>query len=323
MTSTRAVLFPGQGAQFLGMACDLVEAYPEARAVFDAGREVLGRDILAVLRSGPEEDLNSTRTSQPAIFLHSMAVLEVLGRELGSKDRYGRGLPALATAGLSLGEYSALVFAGAIEFEDALRIVTVRGECMQEACDAARGTMASIIGLAADRVEEVVGKARGEGLAAGIANYNSPDQTVVSGEEGAVDELVRRLEAAGARRAIKLKVAGAYHSPLMAPATKKLEPHLKGLEIRAPRLPFFSNVTGAEVADPEAIRMGLMKQVESPVRWTDIVRRLLEEGMGSALEVGPGRVLAGLLKGFRRDLDVASAGDCSGIQKLKAAGVSA
>jgi [acyl-carrier-protein] S-malonyltransferase len=323
MTSTRAVLFPGQGAQFLGMAADLVEAYPEARAVFEAGREVLGRDLLAVLREGPEEDLNSTRTSQPAIFLHSMAVLEALGPELGLDGRYGRGLPALATAGLSLGEYSALVFAGAIEFEDALRVVAFRGECMQEACDASRGTMASVIGLSVDRVEEVVAEARAAGVAAGIANYNSPDQTVISGEEGAVDDLVKRLEAAGARRAIKLKVAGAYHSPLMAPAARKLEPRLRQLAIRAPRLPFLSNVTGAEVGDPEAIRSGLMKQVESPVRWTDIVRRLLDLGMGSALEVGPGRVLAGLVKGLQRGLEVAPVGDCQGVRKLKGAEVSA
>jgi [acyl-carrier-protein] S-malonyltransferase len=323
MTSTRAVLFPGQGAQFPGMAADLIDAHPEARAVFEKGREVLGRDIVRVLREGPEEDLNSTRTSQPAIFLHSMAVLEVLGKELGVKGRYGSGLPALATAGLSLGEYSALVFAGAIDFEDALRVVAARGELMQEACDATRGTMASVIGLPAGKVEEVVAAARAEGLLAGIANYNSPDQTVVSGEEGAVDDLVGRLEKAGARRAIRLKVAGAYHSPLMAAAARKLEPHLEALAIRAPRLPFFSNVTGGEVADPEAIRTGLMRQVESPVRWSDIVLGLLARGMGSALEAGPGRVLAGLLRGFRRDLEVASVGDVAGILKLKEARVTA
>jgi [acyl-carrier-protein] S-malonyltransferase len=322
MLAARAFLFPGQGAQHLGMAVDVVDAYPEARAVFAAGSEILGRDLLRVCREGPEEELNSTRVSQPAIFLHSLAMLEVLGKQAASPDnrpgaRFGRDLPAVAAAGLSLGEYSALVFAGSIEFEDALRIVGARAEYMQEACDQTRGTMASVIGLAAEKVEEVVEKARADGLRAGIANYNSAEQTVVSGEAEAVDELLKRLEAAGARRAIRLKVAGAYHSSLMASATGKLEPFLARVAIREPRVPFYSNVAGRQVRDPEEIRQGLIRQVESPVRWSDIIRRLLEAGLPGAIEVGPGRVLQGLLRSARRDAACVSFGTVKDAEGLR------
>ena len=314
---SRAFFFPGQGAQHLGMAVDLAETYPEARAVFARGSEVLGRDVLEVCRSGPEDDLNSTRTSQPAIFLHSMAVLEILRKEWGAAG----GLPAFAAAGLSLGEYSALVFAGCLDFEEALSIVKLRGELMQEACDAEKGAMASIIGLPASRVEEVVEEARKAGLRAGIANYNSPDQTVVSGAAADVDDLVKRLEGAGARRAIRLKVAGAYHSPLMASATRALEPRLREARIRPPRVPFYANFTGKEASDPEEIRTNLIRQVESPVRWEQIVRALLDRGLRSAFEVGPGRVIQGLVRNISRDLDMVSVGTGEGILKVKEGGV--
>jgi [acyl-carrier-protein] S-malonyltransferase len=318
-----AYFFPGQGAQHLGMAIDLAAAYPEARAVFARGSEVLGRDVLEVCRSGPEEVLNSTRISQPAIFLHSMAVLEILAKELGAPGGHGRGLPAFAAAGLSLGEYSALVFAGSLEFEDALAIVKLRGEFMQKACDAEKGSMASIIGLPAAKVEEVVETSRKDGLRAGVANYNSPDQTVVSGAAADLEELVKRLEAAGARRAIRLKVAGAYHSPLMAPATRELEPYLREVRIRPPRVPFYSNCTGAEASNPEEIRTNLVRQVESPVRWEQIVRGLVGLGLRSAVEAGPGRVVQGLVRGVARDLEMVSAGTLEGILKLREDGVAA
>lgn len=316
MTPQYTLLFPGQGAQALGMAADLVDARPEAKRIFERGREVLGRDILEICRSGPEEELHSTRTSQPAIFLHSLAVLEVLGADL-NLGRFCEKLPALATAGLSLGEYSALVFAGALDFEDALRIVGLRGQLMQEACDAARGTMASIIGLPAARVEEVVAGAQKAGHQVGVANYNSPDQTVISGEIGAVDATIKLLEAAGARRAIRLKVAGAYHSVLMAPATRKLEPHLRALRVKAPRLPFYSNVAGALVSDPEVIRENLLRQVESSVRWEQILRALVDRGMRKALEVGPGKVLAGLCRGVAKEIEVTSVGTLEAVGRLK------
>jgi [acyl-carrier-protein] S-malonyltransferase len=315
MTAAFSFLFPGQGAQTLGMAVDLVEAYPEARRIFELGQEILGRDFIALCRNGPEEELSSTRTSQPAILLHSLATLAVLSN--GDPGRSPPSLPVLATAGLSLGEYAALVFAGAIELEDAVRIVGLRGEYMQEACDAEKGSMASIVGLAASSVEEVVARARADGLAIGIANYNSPDQTVISGAAAAVDETVKRLEQAGARRAIRLKVAGAYHSPLMAAGTRKLEPHLRALKIRPPRVPFYANVTGAETRDPEEIRTNLIRQIESSVRWEQIIRALLVRGMRKALEVGPGRVLAGLMKSISRDVEVASVGNCESVAKWK------
>jgi [acyl-carrier-protein] S-malonyltransferase len=316
MKPTTAFLFPGQGAQSPGMAADLIEAHPEARRVFEEGREILGRDFARLCREGPEEELNSTRASQPAIFLHSMAALEVLAKVRAWDGRFCRGMPAAAAAGLSLGEYSALVFAGSLEFEEALRLVGRRGELMQEACDAARGTMASVLGLAAERVEEIVARARDDGLRVGVANYNSPGQTVISGEVEAVDETVRRLEAAGARRAVRLKVAGAYHSELMAPATRKLEPLLRAAAIRKPQAPFFANVAGARLEDPEEIRLGLIRQVESPVRWRQSVAAMLEAGVRAALEIGPGQVLRGLLRGMAREVEVSPAGTAADLGKL-------
>jgi [acyl-carrier-protein] S-malonyltransferase len=312
-----AFLFPGQGAQFRGMAVDLAEQCPEAREVFERGREVLGVDLLRVSREGPDEELNSTRLSQPAIFLHSMAVLEVLARRRGSAQSFGQGLDAQATAGLSLGEYSALVFAGALRFEDALEIVARRGEYMQEACDACPGAMASVLGLSTERVEDVVAEAQGRGLSVGIANYNSPSQTVISGEAAAVQEASQRLTEAGARRIVPLKVAGAYHSPLMAAATAKLAPLLDAVVIRPPRLPFFANVSGERADDPETVRRGLKLQVESAVRWEQSLRGMLAAGVSSALELGPGTVLAGLMRTVDRSVVVESVGDPEALDKLK------
>jgi len=297
------------------MAVDLADAHPEARAVFEQGKEILKRDILGICRDGPEEELNSTRTSQPAIFLHSMAVLEVLSKLWRSGGRFGREAPALGAAGLSLGEYSALVFAGSLEFEEALRIVGLRAQFMQEACDREKGAMASVLGLPARKVEEVVHNARSKGLRVGVANYNSPEQTVISGEVLALEGTARMLEEAGARRVIRLKVAGAYHSELMSSATRQLEPFLKKATIRMPRIPFYSNVSGAEVSDPEMIRSHLVRQVDCPVRWEQTVHALLKRGLAGAFELGPGRVIQGLLRGIQRSLEVISLGGCADIQK--------
>ena len=297
------------------MAVDLVDAYPEARAVFETGREILKMDLLAICRDGPEAELNSTRISQPAIFLHSMAVLEVLSKHWNVRERFLGGTPALGTAGLSLGEYSALVFAGSLEFEEGVQIVSLRGQYMQEACDKAKGSMASVIGLPAEKVEETVAMARARGLRVGVANYNSPDQTVISGEVPAVEEIAKNLEEAGARRVLRLKVAGAYHSELMASATRKLEPLLRKVSLHKPRIPFYSNVAGSQVEEPEEIRENLIRQVESSVRWEQIVRALLERGLTGAFELGPGRVLQGLLRGIRRDLEIVSVGGCQDLEK--------
>jgi [acyl-carrier-protein] S-malonyltransferase len=303
-----AFLFPGQGAQIVGMADRVLAESPRARRLFDRGREVLGFDIARICREGPEEELDSTRVSQPAIFLHSLALLDVLSEREGRGGEFGRDIPAAAAAGLSLGEYSALVFVGSLEFEEALEIVGARGRFMQEACDRQPGGMVSILGLAAEKVEAAVAKARGLGPI-GIANYNSPNQIVISGAREALDAASAAAKELGCRRAIPLRVAGAYHSPLMASATRQLEPLLRKARIRAPRLPFYANVPGDEIADPEAIQDFLIRQVESSVRWEGIVRNMVGRGIDRAVEVGPGRVLAGLAKSIAPQMEVTSAED--------------
>ncbi len=303
-----AFLFPGQGAQTVGMADWLLAASPGARRLYERAREVLGFDVEEVSRKGPEEELNSTRVSQPAIFLHSMGVLALLSERDPSAGELGGGLPASAAAGLSLGEYSALVFAGSLEFEEALEIVGARGRFMQEACDLEAGGMVSVLGLTAEEVERAVARGRSAGPI-GIANYNAPTQLVISGARAALEAAVAAAKGMGSRRAIPLRVAGAYHSPLMAPATARLRPLLSRARIRAPRIPFYSNVSGGEVADPEAIRDFLIRQVESPVRWEDTLRGMAGKGIRRALEVGPGRVLAGLARTIDCGVEVTSAED--------------
>ncbi len=298
-----AYLFPGQGAQTVGMADWVLSAGPRPRRVFDRGREVLGFDVERICREGPEEELNSTRVSQPAIFLHSMAVLELLSERNG-----GRELEASAAAGLSLGEYSALVFAGSLGFEEALAIVGARGRYMQEACDLEPGGMVSIIGLEAARVEEAVERARHLGPI-GIANYNAQNQLVISGAKPALEAASAAAKEMGCRRAIPLRVAGAYHSPLMRPATARLESILRKARIREPRVAFFPNLLGEEVGDPEVIRDCLIRQVECPVRWEATMRRLAGKGADRAIEVGPGRVLAGLARNIDCGISVSSAED--------------
>jgi [acyl-carrier-protein] S-malonyltransferase len=288
----------------MGMADWVLSAHPGARRIFDRAREVLGFDVERIVREGPEEELNSTRVSQPAIFLHSMALLDLMASRAGSIE----ALPASAAAGLSLGEYSALVFAGALQMEEALTIIEARGRLMQEACDREPGTMVTVLGLAEAKVEEAVARSRAKGPV-GIANYNSPGQYVISGARPAVEAAAAAAKELGCRRAIPLRVAGAYHSPLMSSATAKLAPLLRKASIRAPRVPFYANVTGEEVRDPEAIRDLLIRQVESPVRWERSMRSMAAAGVDRALEVGPGRVLAGLAKSIDCGIAVASAED--------------
>ena len=315
-TAEHAFLFPGQGAQTLGMAVDLVEASPYARAVYERAWEILEEDFLTVCRDGPEALLNSTRVSQPAIFLHSMAVLAVLAGERVEDESFCEGIEAKGTAGLSLGEYSALVFAGSLRFDDALRIVTLRGQYMQQACEETAGSMASILGLPAAQVEDVLTEMKGKNAAVriGVANYNASNQTVISGDVAGVKAAIERLKEAGAKRAIALRVAGAYHSELMAPATAKLAPLLEELPIHEPRVPFYPNVTGSQVSDPEEIRSGLIRQVESSVRWVSIMKALLEAGLEGAYELGPGRVLKGLMKSVARGLPVVCLGTAASLQ---------
>lgn len=296
-----AVLFPGQGAQFVGMASDLVERSDEAKDLFRRGSERLNVDLWKLAQEGPEETLNTTIMSQPAIFVVSMAAAKALSADGGSGALDSAG----TTAGLSLGEYSALVFAGALDFDTALDIVCWRGQFMQEACDAVESGMSSILGLTFDQVEALLPAAKESGRI-GIGNVNAEKQIVVSGELPALARMEVLAKEVGARRVVPLKVAGAYHSELMADASRKLEPYLARAEIRSPRLEFYSNVTGKPESDPERIRAGLLAQVESSVLWAPTLQAMVQSGVSKFLEVGPGKVLAGLLRQVDRGLPIAS-----------------
>ncbi|HAK95597.1 MAG TPA: [acyl-carrier-protein] S-malonyltransferase [Planctomycetes bacterium] len=300
MSSRTAALFPGQGAQYVGMAADLIERMPEVARLFARGSELAGRDLAALVRNGPEDVLSRTDVSQPAIFLHSMAVLMAI------EARRGEPLAADFACGLSLGEYSALVFAGAIDMEEALEVVAVRGRCMQEAAEAGTGGMVSLMGLELPQVEALVAEARGGDVLA-VSNWNSPLQVVVSGQEAALARIEALAPARGARRVMRLNVAGAFHSPLMAPAAERLRPRLERLTIRSPRVPFIPNRAGRPVGDPAEIRRLLIEQVTGAVLWTPTVQYLSDAGVAQAIEAGPGRVVAGLVKGVTRALAVTPA----------------
>jgi [acyl-carrier-protein] S-malonyltransferase len=292
-----AFLFPGQGAQTVGMAGELCGKLPAAKDLFDRASAVLGYDLLAVCVNGPAERLNATDVSQPAIFVASLAALE----QLTATD------PAAldgveATAGLSLGEYTALAFAGAIGFEDGVRVVKARGEAMQAAADATPGGMASVLGLEVPEVEALVAEARGAGPLE-VANLLCPGNTVVSGAAAAIDEVCKLADARGLRT-VRLAVAGAFHTALMKPADEALAAALAGASWAAPRVPVWSNVDARPHTDPAEIAPLLVKQVLRPVRWEETVRGLLAAGVEVFYEIGPGRVLAGLLKRVHRKADV-------------------
>jgi len=279
-----AFLFPGQGAQYVGMGRSLYEGFPAARAVFDRANSLLGFDLAKVCFDGPADELTKSDISQPAILTCSMAGLAAMGNP-----------PAAAAAGLSLGEYTALVAAGAIEFDQAVPLVHDRGRYMQEACGRRPGTMASIIALDRPKVDQAIREASPAGTVA-VANVNCPGQIVISGEAGAVDKACELAKQLGAKMAIKLNVAGAFHSPLMEPARLKLVERLKSVDIREPRLIVVSNVTGLPIRTPSEIRDHLARQVTSSVLWEDSMRHLLGMGIREFAEIGPGKVLAGLMK---------------------------
>ncbi|MBI5366131.1 MAG: ACP S-malonyltransferase [Planctomycetes bacterium] len=286
VSTSRAWLFPGQGAQVVGMGKDLAAASPAARAVFDRANAVLGFDLAILCFAGPEDQLNRTDVSQPAILAMSLAVLEAL-RERGK-------LPAAqAAAGLSLGEYTALVAAGALTLEDGVRLVRRRGEFMQMACELEPSGMASILGLDRAQVEAACAAARAQGVVV-AANLLGPGQIAISGAAAALAAACAKAKELGAKRAIPLRVAGAFHSPLMAPAADRLRAELDRTEIRAPRIPVVTNVGAAPVSDPAELRAALGRQITSPVLWEDSMRRLGATGFTSFLEIGPGRTLSGL-----------------------------
>ncbi len=290
-----AFLFPGQGAQTVGMGRQLVETLPAARELFDRANSILGYDLAELCANGPAEKLDSTVYSQPALYVCSLAALEWLK---ANKPEVVAG--AQAAAGLSLGEYTALVFADVMTFEDGLKVVQQRGQAMQDAADAVPSGMVSLLGLELSKVEEVCKEACGDSGTLQVANLLCPGNIVVSGDKAACERVADLATKAGAMKTIPLAVAGAFHTPIMQPAVQRLAAALEGVTLRAPRIPVISNVDAAPHDDPEEIRRLLVQQVVSPVRWEDSIRRLLADGCGPFWEVGPGRVLRGLLKRIDR-----------------------
>lgn len=282
-----AYVFPGQGAQFSGMGKDLYENSAEAKALFERANEILGFRITDVMFAGTADELKQTKVTQPAVFLHSVILAKVLG------------VKPDAVAGHSLGEFSALVVAGALSFEDGLRLVAGRAMAMQKCCEECAGGMAAILGLEDEVVERVCTETEGVVVA---ANYNCPGQLVISGENGAVDAACESLKAAGARRAMRLPVGGAFHSPLMEAAREELEQAIAQVAFHNPICPVYQNVDAQPQQDAEQIKQNLIAQLTSPVRWTQIVRNMLADGVGEFTELGPGNVLQGLVKKVSPDV---------------------
>ena len=288
-------LFPGQGAQHVGMGKTLSDTSENAKRLFAQADEILGYSLSSVCFEGPEDRLNSTAFSQPALFVCSLAAIEKIREDSGDLVN-----SCDVAAGLSLGEYTALTFAGAIEFADALRVVQTRGEAMQNASDENPSGMVSILGLDVEKIESLCDQARNDGEVLQIANHLCPGNIVVSGSNGSCENIVKLATDAGAMKVIPLTVAGAFHTPLMQSAVDKLADALQNVTIAPPRIPVISNVDAKPHSDPEEIRKILVQQVMSPVRWEDSVRQMLSDGVESFYEIGPGRVLRGLLKRINR-----------------------
>lgn len=289
-------MFPGQGAQHPGMAAEIVAAVPAAAAVFDVANEVLGFDLKSLCLEGPAERLEATDICQPAILATSAAVVEALRAERGLRRE-----TMAATAGLSLGEYTALWFAGALSLEDALRLVRIRGEAMQRASEASPSGMLSLLGADRETAEAVAADASSAGVCV-AANILAPGNVAISGAAAAIERAEEIAKNHGVRRAIRLKVAGAFHSPLMASATTALQEALAEVSIAPPAIPFFTNVTGDRVEAPEQIRAHLAEQVTNPVLWLDTMRTFAALGVSSVVEPAPGKVLTGILRKAAPDI---------------------
>ena len=278
-----AYIFPGQGSQFPGMGKDLYDTSADVRALFDSACDILGFDIRRIMFEGTDADLKATAVTQPAIFLHSLAAARA------------DGISPDMVAGHSLGEFSALAAAGALSFEDALRLVSIRARAMQKCCEKVPGAMAAVIGLPDEKVEEICRQASGEGIVI-PANYNCPGQIVISGEETAVDAASALAKEAGAKRALRLQVSGAFHSPLMEPARAELAEAIEKAPVATPKCPVYQNVTAKAETDPSAIKANLLAQLTSPVRWTQTVLNMSADGASRFIELGPGTVLGGLVR---------------------------
>ena len=287
----KAFVFPGQGAQFVGMGKDLYETSAEAKALFEKANEILGFRITDLMFNGTDEDLKQTKVTQPAIFLHSV----ILAKSLTEKPDM--------VAGHSLGEFSALVANGALSFEDGLRLVHARALAMQKACEAQPSTMAAILGLTNEQVEEICDSI--DDIVA-PANYNCPGQVVVSGTEAGIDAACEKALAAGARRALKLKVGGAFHSPLMQPAHDELAAAINNAQFSVPVCPVYQDVDAKPHTDAAEIKANLIAQLTAPVKWTQIVQQMIADGADEFVELGPGAVLQGLIK--KIDRGVATSG---------------
>jgi [acyl-carrier-protein] S-malonyltransferase len=290
----KAYVFPGQGSQFPGMGKDLYENSALAKEMFEKANSILGFRITDIMFSGTEEELKQTKVTQPAIFLHSVVLAATLG------DSFQPDM----VAGHSLGEFSALVANKTLSFEDALVLVSKRAMAMQKACEAVPSTMAAVLGMEDAKVEEICAATEGVVVA---ANYNCPGQLVISGSVDAVNRACEALKAAGAKRALVLPVGGAFHSPLMEPARVELEAAIHATTFHTPVCPVYQNVTAAAISDPESIKQNLIDQLTAPVRWTQSVRQMVADGASSFVEVGPGKVLQGLVKKVAPEAEAASA----------------
>jgi len=307
MTQKIAFVFPGQGSQSIGMLGELAGEYPSVRQTFEEASDALGLDLWNLVSEGPESDLNQTQNTQPALLAAGVSVWRVW-------EQQGIASPAIM-AGHSLGEYSALVSAGAIEFADGIRLVAERGRLMQEAVPEGTGAMAAILGLEDQAVIDVCAASAAEQVVEAV-NFNSPGQVVIAGHKEAVARAVEAAKAAGARRAVELPVSVPSHCDLMRPAAKKLAEELKKIPVTAPAIPVLHNVSVSAESDPEMIRKRLVEQLYSPVRWVETIQAMKQEGIGHIVEAGPGKVLTGLMRRIDRDLDASALFDPRGIAQL-------